>query len=151
MVRTLTLLGYLMTHHPGYQDHMTVVAKKASGRLSPYLQIQGVPPEAGSLVLVIKDVSRRARYPYHWLVYNLSPDTHTIPVGISQHMRLDNEGRNSWGEHAFHTWPTGKQSKIRAEVLALDQRFSVKKPLTGPELSQRLHGHVLASAQARIG
>lgn len=140
MLDTLTVLAYLIVHNAKPTNHLQLQATFVN-KASPALAWQGVPPEAGSLALIVKDKQSR----YCWVVYNISPDTQYFPLNASQYMNRHNEGLNSWGKHAYHS---AEKKNMVITLTVLDTRFSNIHDINGKELEQKIKGHVLAEAQA---
>lgn len=138
MLDTLTVLAYLVTHNAKPANHLQLKAA-LNHTVSPALRWRGVPPEAGSLALVVKDKQSR----YCWVVYNISPDIQQFPLNASQFMNQRSEGLNSWGQHSFHA----TRKDVTITLYALDQRFSSIQNITGAQLEQKIKGHVMATAR----
>lgn len=145
MFDTLTVMAYLLSHHSGYVDRLKLqVIQPAQQQcvqdaVSPALRWQGVPPEAASLAVIVRDKQR-----YDWVAYNLPVTTTGLPFGASQHMSSHDQGMNSWGKKTYHL-SCGQDSlnPVYVELYVLDKRFSVQGNMTGELLEQKMKGHVL--------
>lgn len=93
--------------------------------LSPPLAIDGVPPEAESLALVVDDPDAPGTTWVHWVLYGLSADTSSIPEGIA--VGPEGQGGARQGENDFgdRGWggpcpPPGEEHRYVFELYALD-------------------------------
>lgn len=150
MIEAMAVLGYLVSHYPGYDDKITLTAKRGARGQSPYVHCEGVPPEAGALVMIVSSLSKHKAKKYNWLLYNLPVATQTLPLGESQLVRREDEGRNSWGKVGFHRLPLARNNHVKLAVYAVDHKFTVHHSLSGHSLERRLAGHVLASAKISL-
>ncbi|RYJ14848.1 YbhB/YbcL family Raf kinase inhibitor-like protein [Halogeometricum borinquense] len=123
--------------------------------VSPPLSIAGVPDETESLALVVDDPDAPGSDPFvHWLLWNLAPDTATIPEDVPDKTTvLDGarQGTNGGGNvgyfpacppkgHGTHTY--------RFTLYAVDQMLDVKAAAERSQLQRALDESNLA--QARI-
>lgn len=142
MLDTFTLLVYLFGNDPGRSSHLQLQIKNRENQKvtcvtnarSPALQWQGVPPDANSLALMIKDQNH-----YEWVVYNLPPDLKKLPYGANTEINAHNIGMNSWGQRNYHA----TCSPVTVELYALDKRFSAREIVTGETLEKKIQGHIL--------
>lgn len=150
MFDTLTLVAYLLGNEPGHSSKLHLRAQFleqphavcVQSTQSPQMQWSGVPPEAGSLALIIKDTNN-----YYWVVYNLPVQTKGLPFGGNRQIMAHDEGINSWGQNNYHACcARNNVHPVTIELYALDKRFTAQKPMTGEELEQKIKGHVLAKA-----
>ncbi|MCX7126045.1 MAG: YbhB/YbcL family Raf kinase inhibitor-like protein [Gammaproteobacteria bacterium] len=157
MFDTLTVIAYLLGNDSGLSDHLRLKALFSERKdsvvcvqhaLSPQIKWQGVPPEANSLAIIIKDakpIHNTKKNHYYWVVYNLPVEVKNLPVGGNDEMNKHNEGVNSWGQRNYHTlcWEKGLHPVV-VELYALDKRFSTHEKITGEVLEQKMKGHILA-------
>lgn len=148
MFDTLTVVAYLLGNEPGHSSKLHLRAQFleqphalcVQSIQSPRIQWSGVPPEAGSLALIIKDAKS-----YYWVVYNLPVQTKELPFGANHEILSHDEGVNSFGKDNYHTWCSRTTvHPVKVELYALDKRFDARKPMTGETLEQKIKGHVLA-------
>lgn len=157
MFDTLALLACLIGNDPGHSTRLIMKApflEKQNKIIcmqhaqSPQFQWKSVPPEASSLVLIIKDANTFTtmhKQQYYWVVYNLPAQTTQLPYGTNTHIMSYDEGVNSWGEKNYHSICTGNtEYPVIVELYALDKRFSATTQMTGEILEQKIKGHVLA-------
>ncbi|RME84569.1 MAG: YbhB/YbcL family Raf kinase inhibitor-like protein, partial [Zetaproteobacteria bacterium] len=124
--------------------------------VSPELVIRGVPADAKSLALIVDDpdapdpAAPRMIWT-HWVLYNLPPDTTTIPEGARPGHGLPasvREGRNDWGEPGYRgPCPPIGRHRYFFRVYALDTMLSDLSLPTRAKLLQAIKGHVLDQAE----
>lgn len=123
---------------------------------SPELDWSAPPAHTASLAIVMHDAD--APMPggfYHWVAYDISPQTRRLRSGENVPGRL---GFTSAQQAEYHgpCPPPGKVHHYRTTLYALDVALidappnvagtSVRpQPLTGPQVEQRIRGHILAS------
>lgn len=157
MFDTLTVIAYLIGNNPGYSDrlHMQAPFLEKENKIlcvqntkSPQIQWQGVPPEASSLALIIRDAktfNTTSKQNYYWVVYNLPVQINQLSYGDNTKMMIHDQGVNSWGQENYHTiCLDNTEYPVVVELYALDKRFSARKPMTGDLLEKKIKGHVLA-------
>ncbi|OGT42589.1 MAG: hypothetical protein A3F13_09250 [Gammaproteobacteria bacterium RIFCSPHIGHO2_12_FULL_40_19] len=147
MFDTLTVVAYLISHHSGYADRLRFMKPFSNtenqlcihNTQSPALKWRGVPPEASSLALIVKD-----KMHYEWIVYNLPVSARGLPFGANHQMTPHDQGVNSWGEKNYHA-PCfeNKTYLVSVTLYALDKRFSARENMTGNVLEKKMKGHVL--------
>lgn len=148
MFDTLTVVTYLLSHDSGYVDRMKLLTPFQNNQnqvclhatQSPPLKWRGVPPEASSLAVIVKDKTH-----YEWVVYNLPVSAKGLPLGANTEMTPHDEGINSWGQKNYHAPCYGgdKAYPVTVTLYALDKRFSTHKEMTGAMLEKKIKGHVL--------
>lgn len=153
MFDTLAVIAYLLSSDSGHSSHLHLQAKFlekeksvcAQTVESPQLRWKGVPPEASSLALIVKD-----KKDYHWVVYNLPVQVNSLPFGSNDQIRSQDEGKNSWGQKNYHELCVGDAAHpVTIELFALDKSFNARHAMTGTELEQKIKGHVLAKTVLR--
>jgi Raf kinase inhibitor-like YbhB/YbcL family protein len=113
---------------------------------APTLVWTGAPSNAASFAIVMHDAD--APIPggfYHWVVYNLPAGTNRLDP--STKLNADQLGETSTGQAEYHgpCPPPGPAHHYVTTVYALDiPRISSPAALTGPQLEQRIAGHVVA-------
>ncbi len=118
--------------------------------ISPPLTIKEVPENAKSLVLIMDDPDvpsnvRRDNMWDHWLVFNISPQTDTIPeneepVGVP--------GKGTAGNLTyFGPCPPDREHRYFFKLYALDSLLTLEEGATKVMVEQAMVGHVLAEAQ----
>jgi Raf kinase inhibitor-like YbhB/YbcL family protein len=122
--------------------------------ISPPLAWDGVPQGTKSLVLIIDDPDAPdpkapQRVWVHWIVYNLPPETKSLPenagkAGLPQGTEV---GLNDFKkeEYGGPCPPIGRHRYFH-KLYALNTRFNLKRP-TKSQIEQAIKGHVLAEAE----
>jgi Raf kinase inhibitor-like YbhB/YbcL family protein len=119
--------------------------------ISPPLEWSGEPPGTRSFALIIDDPDAPdPRSPQrtwvHWVVYNLTPDTHSLPAGAA--IPSDRSGLNDWGNVGYGgpAPPIGRHRYV-FKLYALDTVLAgLDRPTTG-ELEAAMAGHILEQAR----
>ena len=126
--------------------------------ISPPLAISGVPAAAKSLALIMDDPDAPAGLFTHWVVWNISPDTTSIPEGgfppavaksITGGIHLvPKEGRNNLGD-AHYDGPAPPNGKHRYffHLYGLDTVLSLPAGSNRAALEAAIKGHVVAKAE----
>ncbi|MDD9953711.1 MAG: YbhB/YbcL family Raf kinase inhibitor-like protein [Candidatus Woesearchaeota archaeon] len=117
--------------------------------VSPPLAIANVPLSAKSLVLLVDDPDAPdPEHPEvvwdHWVLFNIPPDTTSIPEGES----LGITGKNSWGKNKYGgpCPPTGKH-RYFFKLYALDTELTLRKSATKAAVEAAMDGHVLEKTE----
>jgi Raf kinase inhibitor-like YbhB/YbcL family protein len=121
--------------------------------ISPPLSWSGVPPNTKSLALVVDDPDapdpKAPRMTWvHWILYNLPPDTVTLPEGISRLPGGTLEGVNDWKRTGYGgpCPPVGRHRYFH-RLFALDAMLPDLRRPTKRGLEAAMKGHVLAQAE----
>lgn len=134
---------------PAFNDQGQIPAKYTcdGSALNPPLQIQGVPPAAQSLVLIVDDPDAPAGIWYHWLLFNIAADITEIGEGVGQ--ASAQQGLNSFGnlDYGGPCPPPGPAHRYQFNIYALDTRLNLPDGTSHPELVKAIQGHILAQAQ----
>lgn len=116
--------------------------------VNPPLDVAGVPDEAKSLALVVDDpdaMEPAGKVWDHWVVWNVPPETTTIPRDWSPADGL--EGRNDYGEQGYGgPNPPDREHTYQFRLLALDTSLDLDAGATKADLEDAMAGHVLAEA-----
>ncbi len=115
--------------------------------ISPALQWQGEPEDTRSFALVMDDPDAPVGTFTHWILWNIPPETRSIPEGGS----AGTEGRNGFGRIGYGgpCPPKGHgPHRYFFRVFALNvPSIDLKKGATRKELTQAIEPHVLATAE----
>jgi hypothetical protein len=121
---------------------------------NPQLDIADVPASAKSLVLIMDDPDvpaavRPERMWDHWVVFNIPPETTSIPAGQNP---PGIAGKNSGGKLAYGgpcPPPQFEPSRHRYffKLYALDAMLDLKEGATKAEVEQAMRGHIVAEAK----
>lgn len=118
--------------------------------ISPPLNIEGIPSEAKSLVLIMEDpdVPKAIRPDglwNHWVIFNIPPVTGEIPEGANPPGKL---GKNTKGAlNYIGPAPPDKQHRYFFKLLALDIELDLPEGATRIEIEKAIEGHVIDKAE----
>lgn len=121
--------------------------------VNPPLTIEGVPPAAQSLVLIMDDPDLpqfvKEKYDLqvwdHWLVWNIPPTTKEIlenqnPPGLL--------GKNTGGKNAYGgPCPPDREHRYFFKLSALDTMLNLPEGSTKAQVGKAMMGQVLAQAE----
>jgi Raf kinase inhibitor-like YbhB/YbcL family protein len=120
--------------------------------VSPPLAWEGVPNGAQSLVLIIDDPDAPdpqapQRVWVHWVVYNIPPDTKSLPENVHSLPQGASLGRNDFERTGYGgpCPPIGRHRYFH-KLYALDIRLDLRDA-TKPQIEQAMRGRVLANAE----
>jgi Raf kinase inhibitor-like YbhB/YbcL family protein len=113
---------------------------------SPPLQIQEIPPEAKSLVLIVDDPDAPSGLFTHWIAWNISPQTSTtiaegsVPKGT--------QGTNDFGKSGYGgPCPPSGTHRYVFKIFALDQELNLVAGAKRARLDAAMKGHVIAQGE----
>jgi Raf kinase inhibitor-like YbhB/YbcL family protein len=125
--------------------------------VSPPLEWEGVPNGAKSLVLIVDDPDARdpkapERVWVHWVVYNIPPDTRSLPVNVGQArlpqgalLGLNDFDDNTKKEYDGPCPPIGRHRYFH-KLYALDIKLDLRDA-TKPQIERAMRGHELANTE----
>jgi Raf kinase inhibitor-like YbhB/YbcL family protein len=110
---------------------------------SPCLVMEGIPPQAKSLALVVDDPDAPMGTWVHWVVYDMPPlgriEQNTIP---------GKQGKNDFGRRNYGgPCPPAGTHRYFFKLYALDEMLDLKEGLSKKELEHLLQGHILEKAE----
>lgn len=109
--------------------------------VSPPLQIEGVPSDAESLVLIMDDPDAPVGTWDHWIVFNMPPGTREVPEGAQPE---GVGGKNSWGRVDYGgPCPPDKEHRYVFKVFALDLLLELGQGVSKQDVLDAMKGHVL--------
>lgn len=113
---------------------------------NPPLEIDNIPPDAKSLVLIVDDPDVPGGLFTHWVLWNITPDTLSIDEGSVPPGAL--EGENSTGEIGWIAPcpPTGTHH-YRFQVFALSKLLSFPEGATRDEVESDMAQFVITRAE----
>lgn len=133
---------------PAFEDGEIIPAHwcaPASDTL-PRLEIEGVPPCAASLVVILEDPESPLGTVTHWLVWNIPPETRYLdPADLPDGATVGLDTYGGTGEMGPPP-PTGRRH-YRWEILALDTALDLPAGASRIQLDPALRGHVLERAR----
>jgi hypothetical protein len=118
---------------------------------SPAVSWDGIPAGTKSLVLILDDPDAPTGTFTHWLVYNLPPETGSIPAGQTAQKVLANgaqQGDSSSGSRGYYPPcpPIGTTHKYLFRLYAVD--MDITQPIADREsIDWALQGHTLAQTE----
>lgn len=123
--------------------------------VSPPLSIGGVPDEAASLVLIVDDPDAPTPPFTHWVLWNLPPDTTSLPEGMPRTARLEayggaKQGNNSFGELGYlgPRPPEGDgRHTYRFTLYAVETELNVQARSRRGRVDDAMRGQVVATAR----
>ncbi len=118
------------------------------GDRSPALEWSGAPAKTHSFALVVHDPDAPSGDWVHWVVFDLSRTTRTIPAGVLGTSHLDGgaQGKNDFGRMGWGgpCPPPGRPHRYVFELYALDGPLGLPPGSTRAEVEHAMRGHVLA-------
>ena len=111
---------------------------------NPTLEIEDVPEDAQSLVLIVDDPDAPMGTWVHWVVFNIPPETgfiaeNSVPgtLGINDFKKLDYGG----------PCPPSGTHRYFFRVYALDIKLNLAEGATKSDVERHMKGHVLDEAE----
>ena len=112
---------------------------------SPPLQIAGVPTGAKSLVLIVDDPDAPGGLFTHWLIWNISPQTSSIPEGGAT---KGIQGANDFGKSGYRgPCPPRGAHRYSFKIFALDCELDLRVDAKRGQLDAAMKGHVIAQGE----
>lgn len=116
--------------------------------MSPPLEWSGVPVSAKSIALISDDPDAPMGTWVHWVLFNLSGNTRSLPEGMPDDRELSGgakQGINS-GSHIGYGGPCPPSGTHRYyfKIYALDSMLDLKPGATKEQLLKAMEGHLLA-------
>lgn len=132
---------------PAFSDNGNIPGKfTCQGEdVNPQLDIEGVPAEAKSIVLIMDDPDAPMGTWDHWVVFNIAPDTTTIAENSIPSEAT--QGKNSWGNSEWGgPCPPSGTHRYVFKLYALDTTLSLDHSAAKGDVEGAMQGHVLAQA-----
>jgi hypothetical protein len=116
--------------------------------ISPPLEWDQVPPEAGSLVLIMDDPDAPSGLFVHWVLYNIPPELQGLPEGITPDGDI-RVGRSSFGQGGYGgpCPPKGGTHRYYFRLYALDQKLDLGNGATRTQVVDAMQKHILAQTE----
>jgi Raf kinase inhibitor-like YbhB/YbcL family protein len=112
---------------------------------SPPLQLNGVPSEAKSLVLIADDPDAPSGLFTHWLVWNIPPQTNSIAEGSAP---KGVRGSNDFGKSGYKgPCPPPGTHRYSFKVFALDRELNLRAGAKRSQVDAAMKGHVIAQGE----
>ena len=120
--------------------------------VSPELSWTRPPAETQSLALIADDPDAPVGTWTHWVLFDLPPDTTSLPENVSKVDELPHGGRQ--GRNDFRKIgyggpcpPAGHAHRYFFKLYALDRMLNLKPGSSKQELEQAVEGHVLGQTE----
>jgi Raf kinase inhibitor-like YbhB/YbcL family protein len=111
--------------------------------VNPPLKINGVPPEAESLAIIVEDPDAPSGLFTHWLVWNVSAKGEVLENSVPGVEGTNSSGRASYAKPCP---PSGRHRYI-FRVYALDVELNLGEGASRRELEQAMNDHVIAKGE----
>ena len=123
--------------------------------ISPPLQWKDVPENTASLVLIVDDPDapdpKAPKMTWvHWVVYNLSPGTRSIPEAASSNTlpKGTQQGINDWKRSGYGgPCPPIGRHRYFFKLYALDLILPEKNNATKAQIEAAMQGHVIGQTE----
>ena len=119
--------------------------------ISPLLNWDAPPAATKSLALICDDPDAPLKTWVHWVVYNLPPQTRSLPENLPAGNPLPEgglQGVNDFRKVAYGgPCPPGGTHRYFFKLYALDRLLDLKPGATKAQLEAAMAGHVLAQAE----
>jgi len=132
------------------------IHSQAGLNLSPPLRWHGEPANTGSFALLLEDPDAPGGTWVHWVLFNIPPQLHRLPIGLERHPQLANgacHGR-CWGHQRFERIgyqgpqpPPGPSHRYRFGLHALRQPLPLVPGCSATDLKRAMAGELLATAE----
>lgn len=111
--------------------------------INPPLDIEGIPRQAVSLVLVVEDPDAPGGTWVHWLVYDIPVIGHIASNAFLGKQGINDSGRTDY----IGPCPPSGTHRYFFRLYALDKRLDLKEGLRKKELEKAMKSHVLDKAE----
>lgn len=112
--------------------------------ISPPLEISDVPTNTKSLALIVDDPDAPNKSWVHWVIWNISPSTTTIP----ENAHFENIGLNDFGQNNYGgPCPPSGIHRYFFKIYALDTQLIVTSNTNKPDLLSAMTNHILAQSE----
>ena len=119
--------------------------------ISPPLQWKDPPEGTRSFALICDDPDAPVGTWVHWVLYNLTGSTLSLPEAVRSDADLPDDGRhgqNSWGRPGYGgPCPPGGTHRYFFKLYALDAEIDLAAGASKEELLRAMEAHVLASTE----
>lgn len=115
---------------------------------NPPLTFADIPHETKSLALIVEDPDTPTGTTwYHWLVYNIPPQTSNIEQNTKPQHAIEGLGSGGNSGYAGPCPPNPKPHRYIFTLYALDQMFDVPSNIDVPKFREAIQGHILEETQ----
>ncbi|WP_253736989.1 YbhB/YbcL family Raf kinase inhibitor-like protein [Halohasta salina] len=144
-------MAQLQLVSPAFEDGESIPREYGytERNVNPPLEIDAVPDDAASLALIVDDpdaVEPAGKVWDHWVVWNIDPDTETIPEDSDATNAV--EGHNDYRERRYGgPNPPDRKHSYRFRLYALGQQVDLDAGATKDSLLDAIQGHVVDETQ----
>lgn len=120
----------------------------SGANINPELRFIGVPKEAKSLALIMDDPDASRGITFnHWLVWNIPPDTQTIPEDGALAGAV--QGKNDAGKNGYSgpCPPSGKPHHYRFKLYALKEELKLRTDANLEDLDLEINKNLIEQAE----
>jgi Raf kinase inhibitor-like YbhB/YbcL family protein len=111
--------------------------------VNPSLEISGFPKETKTLALIVEDPDASRGTFYHWLVWNIPPNS-----AINENSNPGISGKNSFGKTGYGgPCPPSGTHRYFFKVYALDTELDLQTEADKSALDEAMHGHIIAEGE----
>jgi len=111
--------------------------------INPALNIDDIPPETKSLVLIADDPDAPMGTFDHWVVWNIPPTNK-----IEEDSVPGTEGLNDFGKHSYGgPCPPSGTHRYFFKVYALDAKLNLNPNSRKKDVEKTMQGHILAQGE----
>jgi Raf kinase inhibitor-like YbhB/YbcL family protein len=119
---------------------------------SPELHWGESPAETRSFALIADDPDAPAGTWVHWVIFNLPPQTKSLPEDVVKKGELDSgalQGTNDFGNLGYGgpCPPPGKAHRYFFKLYALDTALSLQAGAKKADVERAMKGHILAQGE----
>jgi Raf kinase inhibitor-like YbhB/YbcL family protein len=120
--------------------------------LSPPLEIEGIPEETKSLMLILEDPDAPNGTFIHWILWNIPPGVAALPEGVGSTSSSTILGGARQGKNSFENTgydgpsPPSGEHRYHFQLYALNQEASLRARLNSRELEDVMGENILAHA-----
>lgn len=119
--------------------------------ISPPLEWTDPPPGTQSFALIMDDPDAPVGVWDHWVLFNIPPETRSLPEGVPPDPDLaqgGRHGRNSWKRLGYGgPCPPGGTHRYFFRLYALDTVLNLSSGATKKDVLRAMEGHILAQAE----
>lgn len=130
---------------PAFENNQSMPAKfSCEGQdINPALVIQGIPPQARSLALIVDDPDAPMGTWVHWVVFDIP-----LSPRIEENSIPGKQGVNTAGNKNYHgPCPPSGTHRYFFKLYALDTLLGLQEGISKGQLEKAMQGHILAQAQ----
>jgi Raf kinase inhibitor-like YbhB/YbcL family protein len=122
------------------------------GDRSPALSWSNAPQATKSFALIVEDPDAPGGTFIHWVAYNISAQTMSLPAGVPKNAEINGGGKNginSFGNVGYNgpCPPPGKIHHYHFLLYALDSTLPLGDKADAAAVEDAMKGHVLATAE----